>query len=143
VLRRIEPSRGPAPLLVRTLGSTVRAVRVTRIDEHTIEIHAEGGFIQGRLFEIEWNPHDRRGVGFHRDLGDMLVTVMAATADGHPETVRVRFEKRLEDPSLRWVTWRTSGFLAFELPAVGASVTIEAIDALAMMKDASEAAERR
>lgn len=135
VFRRTQRGAGrTAPARTRTLTATVDAVRIRRIDAHTLEIHVDGGLLGSRLHQIEWDPADKRAVGYHVDLGDMTVDVVAATADGRPETIRVRFQKALEDPGLCWSAWQGRGFAPFGPPPVGASVVLPPIDMLDVLR---------
>ncbi len=129
VWRRLEPSLGrSAPIRIHTASATVDEVRITRVDPHTLEIHVEGGMLSSRLHRIEWDADDPRPAGYHFELPEAEVEVIAATRDGRPETVRVRFREVLEHESLRWVAWQGRGFRTFEPPPIGATVVLEPID---------------
>jgi hypothetical protein len=132
--RRLEPTLGRgAPARIRTVSATVDRLRITRVDDRTLEIQADGGLLGSRLSQVEWDPASPRSVGHHVDVGDMTVDVIAATEDGRPETFRVRFDVALEDDGLRWVAWQGRGFSAFAPPSLGESVVLEPIDMLDVM----------
>lgn len=117
------------PGKIRTLGETLQAVRVTRIDASTLQLETADGYFAGLLYHITWTPRDRRPAGFTRDLGDTRYLVREATPDGRPESVRVTFAEPLESPRYRWVAWQGKSFTTFAPPAVGSTVTLAAVDA--------------
>ena len=67
-------------------------------------------------------------VGEQVKLHNMTATVLAVTSNGVPTRVEFRFIRALEDSSYIWTTWKDRGFVRFELPPVGQSVTLPAID---------------
>jgi len=125
----LRQERGlPAPRRLRTLGTTMGEVRITREDEQTVLLETPGGYLEGRAHQVMWDPADRRDAGYHVDLGDMTVTVLAATADGRPETIRVHFTSSPTAAPFRWVVWHGDGFVPFALPEPGQSATIAPLD---------------
>jgi hypothetical protein len=50
--------------------------------------------------------------------------VTALTADGRPAEARFRFDRPLDDPSLRWLRWEDGVYVRFEPPPVGEKVTL-------------------
>lgn len=122
---------GPnVPARVRTLGESIQAVTVTRIDDRTLDVAVDDGYLGAPLYQIVWKPGDARPAGTTRTLDDVRYEVMDATADGRPRRVRARFSKPLEAPTHRWVAWRGDGFVPFTPPAVGDAITLPPIDLL-------------
>ena len=137
---------GP-PYLSRTLvlGSGSTAIEIYRPDKRTLLIRPEAGFLAppmngqpGR--EVEKLLFDQRGVlqwfdRMYRDstpmavgqrIGLMGVTVVitAVTDDGCPAEATFRFTMNLESPLFRWMQWKDGGYVPFELPAVGRTLTL-------------------
>lgn len=61
-----------------------------------------------------------------RRLGSLLPAGAVVSVDrkGQPVDLIFRFPVPLEDPSLRWITWKGRGFVPFTPPAVGESVVV-------------------
>ena len=55
----------------------------------------------------------------------MSVEVTAITDEGRPAALRCQFERPLEDNSYVWTQRSAAGYQPFEVPAVGATVTLE------------------
>lgn len=123
-----EGYHGVPPAKIRTLGETVQAVQVRRIDLHTLEVEVAEGYLGAPPYQIAWIAGDTRPAGFSVELGDSRFEVMAATEDGRPRRVHARFAEPLESRSYRWVAWRRDRFVAFTPPQVGESVTLPAMD---------------
>jgi hypothetical protein len=66
------------------------------------------------------------------DLSGMHVTVASETADHRPKEVLVRFDVPLEDPELTFVCWTRDGYAPFNVPAVGKSVILPAMNFLSL-----------
>ena len=115
---------GTWPERIRTLGESVQAVQVRRIDLHTLEVEVADGYLGAPLYHIAWTPRDKRPAGFTVELADSRFEVMEATPDGRPLRVRARFAEPLESPHYRWVAWQRDHFSPFALPGVGKSVTL-------------------
>jgi hypothetical protein len=106
----------------------MRAVNVTRTDAHTLIMKPEGGFALAPWGSLFRSPNHPLTVGFTVHLTGLTVEVLSVTEDGHAGVVQFRFDKELEDPSLRWIAWRGKGYSPWAVPAVGASARVEAID---------------
>ena len=50
----------PAPHQLRTLGTTMGEVKVTREDPRTVLLETPGGYLEGRPHHVMWDPRDRR-----------------------------------------------------------------------------------
>lgn len=131
----VRASRGePYPARLRLLSTSFEETSVRRVDEQTLEIRPQGGFLatmaERMLRGIE-RPFER---GTVVSLPDASVTVTEVLADGRPAAVEVRFTDSLHSPTRRWVCWRDGGFVPFELPAVGHSVMLPAVERAALLR---------
>jgi len=52
------------------------------------------------------------------------ITIEETAENGAPTRIVHRFDRRLEDPSLRWVTWQDGAYVPFVPPAVGATIDL-------------------
>jgi hypothetical protein len=124
----------PAPRRAVVLTSMGHAARLTRVAARTIEVEPDGGFMRlgidriHRRVERPFTPGDRIR------LPDLTVEVLTTTPDGRPKRAAFHFHEPLESHALRWlqVVPGELGFLdcstqSFDLPAVGASVTIRSV----------------
>lgn len=117
----------PMPKHMRVLSSSLfQPVDVYRTDAQTLVVRPTPGFLawmDDRLCRGEDRPMT---LGQTVELTGMSVEVAAMTWDGRPAEAVFRFDKRLEDPSLRWLQWKDGGFVPFTPPAIGESVTVKA-----------------
>jgi hypothetical protein len=137
-----------APSSIRVLAPGYAPVGVTRLDDRTLLVRVEHGYLAPPGLLVEPGPGrspafhvayvyqqlDRffRAEGFPMVPGDrvaltgMRAEVIAVTEDGRASDVRVRFAQPLEDPSVRWLSWdwTTRGYVPFVPPAIGATVRL-------------------
>jgi hypothetical protein len=114
----------PIPAHTRVLAPAMPAVAIRRLDERTLSIRPERGYLRwalDRVFRSERRPMSR---GQRVELTGMTAEVGALTDDGRPVEVAFRFDVPLEDPSLLWLCYRGTRFEPFTPPAVGESLTI-------------------
>jgi hypothetical protein len=114
----------PGPRAMRVLGPGFRSTKVSRVDEHTLEVAPEGGYLGlflDRLFRSDQHP---LRAGEEIILPRMRCRVMSLTEDGRPAVVSFRFDCVLEDPSLRWIQWTGGTFVPFTPPAVGEQIEL-------------------
>ena len=55
----------------------------------------------------------------------MTVEILDQMPDGRPAEAAFRFDKPLEDPSLRWLAWTEHWYQPFTPPPVGTEITIQ------------------
>jgi hypothetical protein len=115
---------GVAPRRFRCLSVSPDEIIVSRPDERALILRPAHGLL--RFFEdtnvrARWIPF---AVGDRVDLDDLTVIVRAITDDGRPAEIEFRFATALEDPSLRWITWRDGAYRPFTVPPVGGVVTL-------------------
>lgn len=116
----------PFPAEFRYLYAGTRALTLTRIDAHTLELRPDGGWLAAPLDRLFRAEADRFGVGERVALGTMVVTVTAVSDDGRPLAAEMRFDRPLADASFAWVSWETEGPVPVALPEVGATRVLPA-----------------
>lgn len=122
----LRASRGEPLPITRWLATGTTDVAVTRLDERTLDVRPTDGFIpfvSERMLRRLDRPFCR---GQRIALAGVEVTVVEVTADGRPAEIRARFDRALEDPSLRWLAWRKSGFSPWTPPPLGSRVVLPA-----------------
>lgn len=116
----------PMAARVRPLVTQPVALDITRTDARTLTIAFEGGLYRSILGWL-FRGHDRpMRAGQVVELDGMSVEVTGITPDGVPTEAVFRFDRALEDPSLRWVRWSDGVFVPFVPPAVGETLTLPA-----------------
>jgi hypothetical protein len=122
--RHAQGRVAPDKLLVLAPG--VRAVEIERRDASTLLVRSEEGFYRGGSELLTRSLSTPMPVGTRVPYSDLTVEVTRTDAAGVPTEALFRFDKPLEDASLRWVAWRGLTFAPFPLPAVGEAQRIEA-----------------
>jgi hypothetical protein len=132
----------PTPQRMLVLGSSIHAVTVERPESDTLLVRPDGGYLLPPgsplpgtaqpdfdpryllpLFDLLYRDAPMR-LGEQVELTGMTVEVTALTADGRPAEARFRFDRPLDDPSLRWLRWEDGVYVRFEPPPVGEKVTL-------------------
>lgn len=114
----------PVPRSVRVLGPAIPSTTIRRLDERTLSIGPEDGYITFILDRIFRNERRPMADGEHVRLSGLDVEVAARTPDGRPAEARFRFGVPLESPELVWLCFRRGRFVPFTPPAVGEEVEI-------------------
>lgn len=104
------------------LGSGTQDVEVKRIDDHTLELTASGGYLADPLASHFRGPGHPFRSGEVIALNGITVTVVEITIDGRPLVVRFRFDAPLTDPRFRYVAWDGHDYALFDLPPPGQTV---------------------
>lgn len=117
----------PFPAEFRYLYAGLGALTVTRIDDRTIELRPEAGWLYAPLDRLFRAEADRFRAGERVEAGTMVVEVLEVSADGRPMAARVRFDRPLDDASFAWRSWEGKRPERFELPAIGSTRTLPAI----------------
>ncbi len=124
LLLRRELSGQPLPRRLRVLAPAIPSVTIRRLDERTLAIRPEGGYLNwplDRIFRSELRP---LAAGEHVVLEGMSIEIAKLTPDGRPALATFRFDVPLETPCLRWLCFRGVGFETFTPPAVGQEIEI-------------------
>ena len=124
VIRRASENQ-PLPT-TRWLATGTTDVAITRLDDRSLEVRPDGGFIPF-VSERMLRRLDRRFTrGENIALNGVEVTIMEITSDGRPAEIVARFDRSLDDPTLHWAAWRGHGFVPWAPPPVGARVVLPA-----------------
>ncbi|MEP7126703.1 MAG: hypothetical protein ABJE95_37580 [Byssovorax sp.] len=95
-----------------------------RVDDHTLSLTATKGFFHDPFSQIFRSPSIPFHAGDVTTVPGMRTEIMELNAEGSPTRIQFRFDAPLDDPSLFWVTWKKSGFVAFNPPRQGERVSI-------------------
>ena len=106
------------PKKLRPLGSTDRAVIVSRPDAHTLLLQPVGGYLGDPFSQLVRSAAHPFTPGERVELDGLVLTVVAVH-QGRPYVVEARFAVPLEDASLRWAAWQRDRFVPFVPPPVG------------------------
>ncbi len=112
------------PESCHALMAESRAFQMDHINNHTVEITVHGF----PPHFVEYNPT----IGIHAYgskaiVGNILktsifeVVVLEVTDGGYPHKVRFTFEKKLDDPSVLFLTWDGKAYHPFILPGIGST----------------------
>ena len=112
---------------IRTLATGPVSLRLTRDDEKTIHVQVADGLYLGVLGPLFRDQKHALKIGDRVQLTGFTAEVIALTSDSRPKEIIYRFSVPLEEPSLRWLQWKDDeGYVSFDLPSVGESVTLAA-----------------
>ncbi len=140
-----------APSQYRVLGSSNYPMLVSRLDERTLRVMPERGFVPppgtpdpaapeirppaiapvyviGMFDQLvrDFETHPFKP-GERISLTGLDINITRVNEAGRPLEADFVFERPLEDDSFLWLRWDENGFLPFSLPAVGQSVTLPAV----------------
>lgn len=142
----------PVPRRIRMLAAGVYPLKLTRLDQYTLALRAEGGGILQRMgtWDVQGQPKDPFfNVGYLSLLMDrvfranfrpfvegevgrsegMTARVVEVAPGGFGvNEVHFTFDVPLEDPSLVWLHWRDRAYVEFHPPSLGDSVELDPID---------------
>lgn len=122
----------PVPEQQLWLATGDSAVTVERVDDRTLRVTPEKGFLRTYSEWMLRSPTHPFHVGDEIEVGAACIDITRVTSDGRPAETLTHFDRPLDSPSLRWMVWRKSGYVPFEPPPVGKSVVIEPVDLLAV-----------
>ncbi len=116
----------PVPKHYRQLCAGVQSLDIERKDERTLVYRFDDTFMTRPFSQIFRDPEAcPMRAGDTISLTGMTARVLTASHDGRPKEVEFRFDKPLEDPSLRWVICTGGVYVPFTPPAVGTTLHIE------------------
>ena len=112
------------PQRLRGLATQGAALEIARVDERTLKIGFEYRLYSTALDWMFRGPDRPLETGQVVELDGMSVEVTEVTAAGEPLEVLFRFDRPLEDSSLRWVRWDDGVFIPFSPPPPGVTVKL-------------------
>jgi hypothetical protein len=112
------------PRHTRVLAPAFPAVTIRRVDDRSLAIRPEGGYLRwpmDRIFRSEQRP-----LRLHEKivLSGMSVEVTELTEAGDPAEALFRFDVPLEDRAFRWLCYRDKGYELFRPPDLGETVEV-------------------
>jgi hypothetical protein len=112
----------PAPQTMHLLGVSERVVRLTRIDQNSILLEPDGGYLADETSILARTPDEPFTPRETFALLGALVQVDALTGDRRPRRIRVA-TLDADDPKLLWMTWdeRSKQYARVTLPKIGHS----------------------
>ncbi len=120
--------RQPRPAHLRILASGAASVEVTRVDQRTLVLRPELGFLAATPEQMMRGPSRPFSTGDRVRITEVTVVVDEITADGRPAVATFVFDAPLDDPRYLWTTWEGAGFASFTVPPIGDSVVIPPLD---------------
>jgi hypothetical protein len=118
----------PRPMRQRWLTTGATPIEIQTIDDRTLEVRPEGGFMQMPSERLLRSPKHPLAVGDTIDLTGLQVTVTRATDDGRPAVARFRFDDPLDSKATEFLVWRGSGYEPFHPPPAGQTTHVDAVD---------------
>jgi uncharacterized integral membrane protein len=128
VILRASEGRPLPP--TRWLATGTTAVTLTRLDERSVRVRPDGGFLPFVSEQMLRRPARAFVRGQTIRLDGLTLTIADVMPDGRPAVAMARFDWPLEDPRLHWGVWQKGGFAPWTPPAVGATVVLPAINFL-------------
>jgi len=123
----------PRPAALYWLATGVSDLQLTTLDSNTLEVRPRGGYLSSSTQRMLRDPSPNSRYDPVR-LRQATFAVTELTSDGRPAEVRVRFERRLDDPELRFFRWQGHGYAELKLPTTGQSVLVPAVDCWAALR---------
>ncbi|WP_406700767.1 hypothetical protein V5E97_18425 [Singulisphaera sp. Ch08] len=124
LLLRREMDGQSVPRYLRVLAPAIPSVTIRRLDDRTLAIAPEAGYLRFPLDQVFRSERRRFALGDQVRLTGMTVKIVSLTDDGRPAEATFRFDVPLESSSLLWLCFRGSGFEPFTPPAVGQETQI-------------------
>ena len=115
----------PMPKHTRVLTSSLfQPVHVHRPDGHTLVVRPQYGYyvwVLDGLFRSQEHP---LLPGNRVELTGMTAEILDVSPNNTVTKVAFKFDRPLEDRSLRWLKWQDGDFTPFELPEIGQSLEL-------------------
>lgn len=122
---QIKAAHGePTPARVWALASSMYAFTLTRIDERSIELESEEGFLNTAAGHILRGPSHPMSVGQQIVLSGMTVEVLALVDDWQPSRILVTFDVSLDDPALLLLHLQEGRLAPYRPPQIGEIVSL-------------------
>ena len=119
----------PRPRSFRLLANCFGTLRVTRVDERTLRIRPQRGFLDNELLRMVRGLSRPFNPGDEVVLSDMRVRVREVLPDGRAAEADFSFNVPLEDTSLLWTRLHAEGALRpWAPPAEGETLTLTSVE---------------
>jgi hypothetical protein len=125
----------PRPARLRGLSNVIMGAEVERVDDRTLRIAPDGGFLQHEMERMLRDDRHPLLEGSVVTLPGMTVTITKTTPEHRPAEALFRFDVPLEDPSLVWMCWTKDGYASWTPPPVGTTVRLPAHDFPQFVRD--------
>lgn len=125
--RRVASGR-PRPAHLHWLASGSSEVSVTRLDDRSLRVRPKAGFISQAPERMQRGDNPPLRLGERVELSEMTVVITEIGPHGRPAEARMQFRVPLEDPRLQFLYWKDGRYRPFAVPAIGETVTTEAVD---------------
>lgn len=125
--------REPRPQTIRWLATSASAVTLERLDDRTLRVKPQGGFLPTNAEQMLRSSRNPMRVGDEVVLSHMKVRITALMEDGRPGEAIIAFDRPLEDPSLYWMQWIEAGYVPFAPPPIGKTVELPPVDFFKVM----------
>jgi hypothetical protein len=117
------------PKHINWLATASSDLKVTRLDEHTLRIEPEHGFLYSAPEQHYRGDTRSLPAGSRVELSMFTATVVSSLPDGRPRAVDFRFNRSLEDASaLRVLHFENGRLEVTQAPAVGETRVIAKAD---------------
>ena len=93
-----------------------------------VTVEAEEGYVISSLDDVFRRHSDPIADDYDISLTGVDITLTKKTTDGRPKAATFTFVADLEDRSLRWVRYEGERLVPFEIPDVGETVVLPAVD---------------
>jgi len=120
------------PAAMYALGPNGKAMRLSRLDDQTLQLTVDGGWRSTISRDLQLQPVH---VGDRARMGNIEVTVTAVTADHAPQTATFKLPTSADDGQWLFFVWKGLGVDSVRPPAVGQSVDIAPFDLQAAVVD--------
>lgn len=130
-----EAERLPRPNRFVWLASGTSAVRILRLDSHTLSVRPELGYLHHSTQLMLRSPQRRFQLGDRVQLPVASFEIAALTRDGRPAEVTVRFAQSLDDPRLQLFRWddRSASYVRLTPPRTGQGATLPGSQLLGLL----------
>ncbi|MDD9937340.1 MAG: hypothetical protein OXT09_27265 [Myxococcales bacterium] len=107
------------PERLRPLAFGPVELTVERLDARTLRLGYDGGILRDPFSQLYRDARLPMATGERVRLRGVTIEVTGVTDDGRLREARVRFDRPLDAPQLRFVYWSDDGFVPVSLPLPG------------------------